>query len=126
MNVEGYQKYLQMMNQWLIIKQEGRGLEEYFLLRNYKKIGIYGMAVYGRHLIRELNGSRIEVLYGIDQKELKPYKGVNIYHLSEKLPAVDAIINTVIQEHSYIKSQIENICNCPIVSLEDVVFDSYE
>lgn len=126
MSTEDYQKYLQMMNQWLILKQEDKGLERYFLSRNYEKIGIYGVSVYGRHLIRELDASPIKVLYGIDQKEMESYKGITIYHLSEKLPAVDIIVNTVLQEHNSIKLQLEKIFSCPIVSLEDVVFESYE
>lgn len=126
MKAEVYQKYLQMMNQWLILEQEGKNLEKFFLIRNYRKIAIYGMAIYGRHLVRELENGQVKVMYGIDQKELKPYKNVEIYHLTDQLPTVDLVVNTVLQEHESIKMQLENYYKCPVISLEDVVFDSYE
>lgn len=124
--MQDYQKYLQVMNQWLILKQEGKCLERYFLSKHYEKIGIYGMGVYGRHLVRELEGSKVKIMYGIDQKELMPYRNVAIYHLSNQLSAVDLIVNTVMHEHNTIKRQLEKFFDCPILSLEDVVFDGYE
>jgi len=126
MNIEAYQEYLQMMNQWLIMKHEGKNLDKFFLAKNYKKIAIYGMAVYGRHLVRELENSQVKIIYGIDQKNLKPYKNIEIYHLTDKLPTVDLVVNTVLQEHNSIKLQLKNYFDCPIISLEDVIFDSYE
>lgn len=48
MIIQQYQQYLDMMNQWLIICEEGRHVDKYFKERDYKNIAVYGMAVYGR------------------------------------------------------------------------------
>lgn len=126
MQIDDYQRYLQMMNQWLILKQEGKSLEKYFIERGYGTIGVYGIGIYGRHLIRELSDGSVKILYGIDQKEMKPYKGIKIVHLDEHLSKVDVIVNTVIQDHEKIKMQLSSIFSSPIICLEDVVFESYE
>ena len=126
MQAEQYRQYLDMMNQWLIIKQEGKSIERYLKRNGYSTIAIYGMAVYGRHVVRELNGGDIKIAYGIDRKKMNPFKGITILIPMEELPVVDVIINTVIHEHAAIEKDLSKITECPIVSLEDVVYESYE
>ncbi len=118
-------KYLNMMNQWLILKQEGKGIDTYLLKQGYKVVAVYGMAIYGRHVIRELHGSDVKILYAIDQKKLSPYKNIEVRQPMEGLPHVDAIINTVLSDDVNIKSHLTTIINSPVVSLEDIIFESY-
>lgn len=125
MQIEQYRQYLDMMNQWLILKQEGKSFEQYLRKKEYHSIAIYGMAIYGRHVIRELQGTDIKVVYGIDQKEMKPYKGVDVLRPTIELQKVDAIINTVIHQHMEIERDLTGIVDCPIESLEDIVYESY-
>ena len=126
MHVGQYRQYLDMMNQWLIIKQEGKSIEHYLKRNGYGTIAIYGMAVYGRHVVRELYGGDIKIAYGIDRKKMSPYKGITIVSPMGELPTVDLIINTVIHEHAAIEKDLSKIIDCQIVSLEDVVYESYE
>lgn len=119
-------KYLGMMNQWLILKHEGKSIEGYLRHKGYHSIAIYGMAVYGRHVVRELLGTNLIIAYGIDQKKMKPYKGIEVLQPAGELPHADAIINTVIHDHMNIMTTLSDITDIPIISLEDVVFDSYD
>ena len=57
-----------MMNQWVKVKQEGKGLAVYFETNGYKKIAIYGMSYAGETLVDELKNTGITVAYGIDKR----------------------------------------------------------
>lgn len=118
-------QYLNMMNQWLILKQEGKGIDRYLKKHGYYNIAVYGMAIYGRHVIRELQESDVKILFGIDRKKMGPYKAIEVLQPVEGMSYVDAVINTVLHDHINIKSHMAEILNCPIISLEDVVFESY-
>lgn len=125
MKTEYYRQYLDMMNQWLILYQEGKGIDKYLLSKSYKSVAIYGMAIYGRNIVRDLQKSEVNIAYGIDQRKMKPYKSVEILQPIGKLPEVDVIINTVIHEHDSIKNNISKLTAVPVISLEDIIFESY-
>lgn len=125
MSIEDYGKYLSMMNQWLILKQEGKNIDRFIKAHGWREIAVYGMAIYGRHVIRELKESDCRVVYAIDRKKLVEYEGVKILQPVELLPEVDVVINSVIHEHDNIAGELRNVVSCPVVSLETVVFESY-
>lgn len=125
MKTEDYQNYLSMLNQWLILKQEGKSLASFFVKNNYHNIAIYGMGIYGRHLIRELQPSQIIIKYGIDRKVMPPYRQIPVYNLQNGMELVDVIVNTVMYDHIEVCNQLGKYFQSPIVSLEDVVYDSY-
>ena len=118
-------RYLDMMNQWMILNYEKKGIAGYLKQKGYHTIAIYGIAIYGRHVIRELEGSDIVIAYGIDQKKMKSYKDIKIIQPALELPYADIIINTVIHDHKTIQSILNEITKIPLVSLEDVIFDAY-
>lgn len=123
----GYEgKYFNMMNQWLILQQEGKGIDRYLQKHGYDVIAVYGMAIYGRHVIRELQESDIKILYGIDRKEMEPYKNIKVLQPTKEMVYVDAIINTVLHEHEDIKASLAEITDSPVISLEDIIFESYD
>lgn len=126
MHAEDYSRYLSMMNQWMILKHFGIGLYEILTERNIETAVIYGMGIYGRHLVRELQCSKIKILYGIDGKQMRPFEGVNIVKLQKEMPMPDAIINTVIHEHKEIEKELCKHYECEIISLEDLIFQSSE
>lgn len=118
--------YLDMMNQWMILKHFRIGLSGILEERKIETVVIYGMGIYGRHLTRELKSSEIKVLYGIDGKQMKSFEGVNIVRLQKDMPLPDAVINTVIHEHREIEKELRKYYECEIISLEDLVFQSSE
>ena len=119
-------RYLDMMDQWLILKQEGKSIVDYLAAKEYHTVAVYGMAVCGRHVIRELQGTDITVAYGIDRNKIRPYMGVAVRQPAEELPCVDVIINTAIFDHAVIQEMLAQLTKTPVISLEDIVFESYE
>ena len=126
MSIDQYRQYLDMMNQWLILKQEGKNIAKYLRKKGYSSVAIYGMAIYGRHVVRELTGTDITIAYGIDWKKMKPYEGVEVLQPNDKLPFADVIINTVIHENAGIAVALAKLTKVPMISLEEVIFESYD
>ncbi len=111
-----------MMNQWVTIKQEGKSLISYFDKYNYKRIAIYGMSYAGERLLAELNNSDIKVAYGIDKNANGIYTDIEMYTLEDELPKVDMIVVTSIFFFDEIEEKLSLKVNCPIISLEDIVY----
>ena len=124
-NNNNTQRYLDIMNQWLILKQNNIRLEKFLNQHNYKKIAIYGMGIYGRHLVREFyDSSDVYVVCGIDKKKMPAYQGVKIQRLSEVKDKIDVVINTIFYDE-VVKKYIEKELGCDVISFEDLVFESY-
>ena len=113
----------QMMNQWVKVKQEGKNLVSYFEKNGYRKIAIYGMSYAGETLADELKGSGITVAYGIDKRADSIYADVNIMSLDDKLESVDAVVVTAVTFFEEIEEQLLEKVDCPIISLEDILYE---
>lgn len=111
-----------MMNQWVRVKQDGKTLFPYFEKYGYKKIAIYGMSYAGKTLLRELQNSEIEIVCGIDQRE-----GMNseiaMVTMDDSWPDMDVIVVTAITFFEEIKENLSEKVSCPIISLEDILFE---
>lgn len=112
-----------MMNQWVKVKQEGKNLASYFEKNGYKKIAIYGMSYAGETLLEELKDSEINVVYGIDRNAGEIYADVDVVSVDEELEEVDAIVVTAVTFFDEIEEQLNAKVNCPILSLEDILFE---
>ncbi|HBI61544.1 MAG TPA: hypothetical protein DDY31_10095 [Lachnospiraceae bacterium] len=112
-----------MMNQWVKVKQNGKNLACYFEKKGYKRIAVYGISYAGVTLIDELRGTGIQVAYGIDKNADSIYSDVDIVTLNDKLDDVDVIVVSAVTFFDEIKKSLENRINCPIVSLEDILYE---
>lgn len=112
-----------MMNQWVKIKQKGKNLSEYFRRNNYKNIAIYGMSYAGETLMEDLKDSGICVKYGIDKRADRIYEEIDVVTMEDDLPEVDAVVVTAITFFDEIEEELGNKLNCPILSLEDVLYE---
>lgn len=118
-----YKSYYAMLNQWLVLKHLGKSLTEYFLNENYLRIGIYGMGEMGRRLIDELDFSKVKIEYVIDRSEDMKIEGVNFVSLEYAEDNIDAIIVTAVFAFDEIKNEISQRLTCPIISLEDIIYE---
>ncbi len=119
-------KYLSlflMMNQWVRAKQENKNITEYIERNNYKSIAIYGMNYVGERLLNELRGSAITVKYAIDKKADEMYSDIDIMFPNDELGDVDAIIVTAISFIDEVKQTLSKKVTCPIISLEDILYE---
>lgn len=112
-----------MMNQWVKVKQEGKNLATYFANNGYKKIAVYGMSYAGETLIEELQGSGIEIAYGIDREAAYIYSDIEIVSADGVLEEVDAVIVTAITFFDEIEKNLSHKLDCPIISLEDILYE---
>lgn len=116
---------LKMFNQWLIIKQEGKSIAAYLKENNFKKIAIYGMSYAGERLLDDLKGTDIEVVYAVDQRADGIFAEVELVTKDEiaQQQEVDAIIVTAIYFFDEIEEELSESVDCPIVSLEDILYE---
>lgn len=114
---------MQMFNQWLIDKQEGKSLAVFFEDSGFKSIAVYGMSYLGERLVDELKGSEIEVKYAIDKNAENIDADIEVKPPSDDLPEVDAVVVTAVYFFDEIESELAGLVDCPVISLEDVLFE---
>lgn len=112
-----------MMNQWVRVKQAGKNLASYFEANNYKRIAVYGIGAVGETVLNELKGTNVTVAYGIDRNADAIYTDVDVVTIDDNLAEVDAVVVTVITLFEEIESQLSAKMDCPIISLEDVLYE---
>lgn len=112
-----------MMNQWVKVKQEGKNLASYFEQNDYKKIAIYGMSYAGETLVEELKNSNIEVEYGIDKNADSIYADIDVLTVEDDLESVDVVVVTAITFFDEIEEKLSEKMDCPIISLEDILYE---
>ena len=112
-----------MMNQWVAVKQDGKNLADYFEKNNYHSIAIYGMSYAGERLLEELKNSNIQVKYGIDKNAAGIYSDIELVTMEDKLDEVDAVVVTPIFFFDEIEQQLSKKVDCPIISLEDILYE---
>ena len=121
--INKFKNYYNMLNEWLYLKQNGTSLDTYFKKNDYNSIAIYGMGEMGNRLYDELKQSDIEVKYVIDKNFTSVYSELEVLDPEEEFPEVDVVVVTATFAFDEIENFIENKVNCPIISLEDVVYE---
>lgn len=112
-----------MMNRWIQVKQEGKTLTDYLEKHDYKVVAIYGISYVGERLLDELKGSNITVKYGIDKEADGIHADIPVVYMDDLLEEVDAVIVTAISFIDEIESTLSTKISCPIISLEDILYD---
>lgn len=125
MSEKNREQYL-LFIQWMKLRQSGKSICDYLSEKGYKTVAIYGMGYNGERVLQELKDSEIEVLYGIDKKADSIISEINVLAPDVNLPETDAV---VVSEPYYIEEITELLrtkVTCPIVSLEEAIYESYE
>ncbi len=121
--IEKYRSYYKLFGSWMVLKNKGRILAEYFEDHNFKNIAIYGLGRFGLCLNEELKNSSINVKYAIDIDAASfSYLNLKVVSLENQLEMVDAIIVTPFIEYKKIVEELRGKTSCQIVNLEDVIF----
>ena len=114
---------MKMFNQWLLLKQEGKSIVNYFKENGFNKIAIYGMSYAGERLLADLKDTGIEVAYAIDRNAEHIFSEVEIVSVEDTLRTVDAVVVTAIYNFDEIEEKLSDLIDCPIVSLEDIIYE---
>lgn len=118
-----FARMFRLLNRWLELIEDRKAITNYLEKMNYSNIAIYGVGTLGKHLVRELNCSAIKIDYIIDKKVEIIEEDIMIYKPDDSFPNTDAVIITAIMEFDNIADELEPKVNCPIISLEDIIFD---
>lgn len=119
--IEKFRTYYNVLNQWLFVKQEGKSLEDYFVKAGYNNIIIYGMGEIGNRLFKELEECSVNVKYCMDADT--PVIDCNKKIVPEdSIEGVDVVVVTAMFAFDEIQAKLGKIVDCPILSLEEVVF----
>ena len=112
-----YQSYYYLFGSWMVLRNKGKMLVEYFKNYNLKDVAICGLGRLGLCLYEELKNSDINVKYAIDNKaESYSYLGLKVITPEEHLEAVDVIIITKFIEYKKIVEDLRKKTSCKIVS----------
>lgn len=123
--VDKFKSYYNMLNQWLILSKEGKTLEKYFVDNGYKTIAIYGMGEMGNRLYDELKDSKVvEIKYAIDKNAAGTYSELDVIDVDDEMEEVDAVVVTAVFAFDEIEEELSAKVDCPVVSLEDVVYEA--
>lgn len=115
---------MKVMNQWIVDKQKGKDLKDFFLRNGYKEIAVYGMSYLGERLVDELDCSEIKIKYGIDKNADNIYASFDVLKPEDYLPPVDAIVVTSFFFFDEIEELLADKVDYPIVSIEDIVYEA--
>lgn len=118
-----YFAIIQLYNQWLTNKQEGKTIVDYLNKVGIKMVAIYGMNYVGERLYDELKNSDIEVKYAIDKNADIMYEELDIVTPEEEFEEVDAVIVTATFYFEAIEEMLGKKMECPILSLKDVLYE---
>lgn len=113
-----------LMNDWVHLYQNNKLISSYFKKNNFRRIAIYGMNYVGETLLYELKHSDIEVVVGIDRNAANLSSEIELITPDKFNHEIDVVVVTSIAYFDAISDQISDIVNCPIVSIEDVIFES--
>ena len=121
--IDKFKGYYNMLNQWLILKQEGKSLADFFKSNGYMSIAIYGMGEMGNRLYSELKDTEIEVKYAVDKNASSTYSELDVIDMEDDFEKVDVMVVTATFAYDEIEKELEAKVDFPIISLEDVVYE---
>ncbi|MCI9134009.1 MAG: hypothetical protein HFI31_07470 [Lachnospiraceae bacterium] len=117
-------KYLDLyrtMSQYVVTKQQHKEVSDYFEENGYERIAVYGMSHMGQRLIDDLKDSKVQVVYGVDQRADRLTYSLPIYRPSEELPQVDAIVVTA-YDFDEIEEELAEKVDFQILNFSDIIF----
>lgn len=122
-NVEKFESYLNLLDSWMILRENGISLCRYLEINKICRVVIYGWGIFGRHLLEELSGSSIDIVGIIDRQKSKIHTGYTSFLPSDKLPEFDAMI---VSSYYFIEEIKNNYSDkgYRIISIETLINES--
>lgn len=107
---------------WMMLKQQGFNIADYFKQKNMEKIAVYGMGDLAFLLMSELKNDDVKILFGIDMNLEGDLNGIQVYPPT-KIPygQVDAIVVTLTCIFDTVKENLKKYTETPVLSLEDII-----
>lgn len=118
-------KKLDLICQWVKLKNRGISLMEFFQDRGIRSIAIYGMGEIGQLMYDELTMENETLIrYAIDQSGKRYVESLPTYCLDKNLPKVDAIIITPVLITDQLEEKIyETLGECVTFVFEELLYE---
>lgn len=113
--------YYHLLDKWMKLREEEKYISDYMEKHGFKTIAIYGLGDIGRHLEKELENSKTQVLYAINKEARYFAVDLDVYSPESELPPVDAVIVTPVMDYGNICKALKGKVSCPILSIVDVI-----
>lgn len=119
---EKYEGYWRLLDKWVSMMEHKKNVSQRLRQKSINKVIIYGLGMFGRHLVKDLMDGNIEILYGIDQKGDIGQFSFKVYKPDETPISKEVIIITVSYGYESIKQRlIENGCTGEILSIDSLI-----
>jgi hypothetical protein len=120
--LEKYANFSFLYDIWMKNMENGKSISAFFSKRKYKTIAIYGMGMIGKHLLRQLKDTDIQVLFTIDGNIVRYGNQQICYEEIGTITEVpDAIVITPLLEFEKIGEKLRGVFDTAIVSVEEVI-----
>lgn len=114
-----------LLEKWMQLRDAKKPIADYLHRNGIQSVAIYGIGMFGKHLIKELLGSKVTISYLIDKnKEIDSF-GLPLLGLMDTYPSVDLIIVTPIGLYSVIRREIKQYCAYPMCALEYIINEMF-
>ena len=123
MKIDKFEMYYNLLERWLTVHEEGRTISDIMVQRGIFTIALYGMGKIGKHVISELKGGSVTVLYAIDRAKSGLYDAIAVKRIDDILPKVDAVIVAAIYDFDEIEETLRKYVTYPIISLEEILYE---
>lgn len=120
-NGEKFRAYFRLLNVWLMLKNRGILVADWFLNLKIQAVMIYGGGQIADRLIEELEGTSVKVMGIIDQKPEQIKTHLQTYRLNDNLPEADAIIVTPYYTYKKIYMQLSKKVSCKIIPINEII-----
>lgn len=121
-------RYFNLLIKWLTLKCAGVALKDYFVVKGYKQIAVYGIGQVGKCFIDEMWNTEIEIKYLIDRNYMRMDEWVKTYAPEDELPEVDVIVVAIATskyEYGLINSALSSRKAHNVMTLEDIIGELY-
>lgn len=111
----------QLLNKWLMLRDNNITLADYLEEKRYRNVAIYGYGLLGKHLLSELKKSQINVKCIIDINANGLNLEVPVKTPSDQFGEVEVVIVSNIHIFKNIESNLRKNYDGDIISLEDLI-----
>ncbi len=119
-----FEHYLNLLDDWMNLRERGISLTKILISENLYNIGVYGLGILGRHFLKEVLNSNINVSFIVDQQGDKVHTDIPVYLPNEALPEVDSIIVSATFYYYEIVEQLKVKGIKNVMSLEMLIKES--
>ena len=121
---ERYRCYWIVLHQWMLLKEKGISIGEHLYQKGIQKVAVYGVGMLGLHLVKELEGSLVKIICGIDRAAEELHHTFPIVMPGEPIGVVDAIIVTPVYAFDEIYTTLRIKYDGRILSLMELVMEA--